>query len=196
MKLKHILFTTVILALLSACGDEETGTPKPLGYFRLDTPAPVYQELDVACPFSFEFNQKAEWQPVQDKGYCWGDVYYPSIKARLQLTYKAMQSAEDLPRFLEDSRSLAYKHVVKADGIREQQFSYPQTQVNGILYSIAGDAATTTQFIATDSTRHFMRGVVYFYASPNADSLKPVNDFMQEEVLHLIETLSWENSLP
>jgi hypothetical protein len=39
-----------------------------------------------------------------------------------------------------------------------------------------GNAASSTQFYVTDSTTHFLRGVLYFYSAPNADSLKPVND--------------------
>jgi gliding motility-associated lipoprotein GldD len=196
MKHRHILFLSVLFSVLIGCGNEEEGTPKPIGYFRIETPDTVYQQLHADCPYSFEYNQQAVWEPVADKGYCWGDLYFKDIKARLQLTYKPIQSEEDLARFLEDSRGLAYKHAVKADGILERQFNYPEHDVHGILYAIAGDAATSTQFVATDSTQHFMRGVVYFYASPNADSLKPVNMFMQEEVVHLIQTLSWENSLP
>jgi hypothetical protein len=49
------------------------------------------------------------------------------------------------------------------------------------------------QFFVTDSTNHFLRGVLYYYASPNADSLKPVNEFMLGEMQHLMESLRWQN---
>ncbi len=189
--LKKLCLFSFLLFLLG-CGSDEPTTPKPIGYFRLEAPEAKYEILNTGCPYRFDINTHAQWQPVK-RAFCWGDIYYPGIKARVQLTYKALKEDEDLARFLEDSRGLAYKHAVKADGIREQQFSYSSKEVHGIYYTIAGDAATSTQFIATDSTRHFMRGVLYFYAAPNADSLKPVNDYMQEEILHLIETLEWQS---
>lgn len=193
---KNKFLLVCLSCFLFACADEQKGTPKPLGYFRLTPPASTYQQLNADCPFTFEYNQKAVWQPIANRGVCWGDLYFKSIRARVQLTYKSVNNEKDLNQFLEDGRTMAYKHAVKADGIREQEFNFPQKQVHGILYSIAGDAATSTQFFATDSTNHFLRGVVYFYASPNADSLKPVNDFMQVEMKHLIESLEWQNSLP
>ena len=181
------------LIMMTACGGDENYTPKPRGYFRINTPNLEYQTLQVDCPFTFEYNKAAEWQPTRFK--CWGDVYYPSIKARLQLTYKPV-TPENLDTLLGDGHELAFKHVVKADGISEKLYTDEQREVYGILYKIKGEAATNTQFFMTDSTDHFLRGVLYFYAEPNEDSLQPVNDYMYEEVVHLIETLKWQNSLP
>jgi hypothetical protein len=33
---------------------------------------------------------------------------------------------------------------------------------------------------------------LYFYASPNADSLLPVNAYLTEDIEHLVSTLSWK----
>lgn len=183
----------ISLVIFTQCKND-TASPKPRGYFRLTPPQTEYAPLNSNCPYTFEINTSAEWQK-SNKAPCWGDVYYPTIRARLQLTYKSIKNPEDLPTFLEDGRDLAYKHVVKAEGIREQLFSYADKNVHGIYYTIAGDAASSTQFVATDSTNHFMRGVLYFYSAPNADSLKPVTTFMQNEILHLIETLEWQQNL-
>jgi gliding motility-associated lipoprotein GldD len=184
-----VLFSSFLLV---SCSDTPS-TPRPKGYFRLEPPSTEYQMLELDCPYAFDLNQAAEWQ-ASKRVKCWGDIYYPDIKARVQLTYKPLKKMNDLPTFLEDSRDLAYKHVVKADGIREQLFSYADKDVHGIYYTIQGDAATSTQFIATDSTNHFIRGVLYFYAAPNADSLQPVNTYMQGEILHLIESLQWQKN--
>ncbi len=95
---------------------------------------------------------------------------------------------------LEDGRKLAYEHTSMASGIGEKVFSDPESEVYGVVYNIQGEAATNIQFFMTDSTSHFLRGVLYFYAEPNVDSLQPVNDFMQDEIIHLIETLQWKSS--
>jgi hypothetical protein len=44
----------------------------------------------------------------------------------------------------------------------------------------------------TDTSKNFIRGALYFYASPNADSVKPVVDFIQTDIDHLISTFRWK----
>lgn len=191
MKLQKINWCWIlILPLFIACGGEDDYTPKPRGYFRINLPEQEYTDLKSDCPFTFEYNENAQWQPKEN---CWGDIYYASLNARLQLTYKDVQK-ESLEKLMEDGRSLAYKHTVKADGIHEKIYTNEESGVYGILYRIRGEAASNTQFFMTDSTNHFIRGVLYFYAEPNADSLRPVNEYMYDEVVHLIETLEWQNS--
>jgi hypothetical protein len=36
-----------------------------------------------------------------------------------------------------------------------------------------------------------MRGALYFDSTPNADSLRPVQDFLQKDIEHLINTFKW-----
>lgn len=194
MKLRKIKLIALILPLLVvACHSEDDYTPKPKGYFRIGLPEKEYQQLHIDCPYTFEYNRAAEWQKVENP--CWGDIYYPSLKARLQLTYKNVTAA-NLDTLLDDSRRLAFEHQVMADGISEKVYTNPQRKVYGIVYKIMGEAATNCQFFMTDSTRHYLRGVLYFYAEPNEDSLQPVNQFMYNEVVHLVNTLQWQSSSP
>jgi hypothetical protein len=44
----------------------------------------------------------------------------------------------------------------------------------------------------TDSVKHFLRGALYFDASPNEDSLGVVNNFLQDDMKHLINTFRWK----
>jgi gliding motility-associated lipoprotein GldD len=87
---------------------------------------------------------------------------------------------------------MSYKqHTYKASGIHPEQFE-TNSGVTGIYFTLKGNAATSNQFFATDSVKHFLRGALYFSATPNADSLQPVNDFLREDVWHLIQTLRWK----
>jgi hypothetical protein len=45
----------------------------------------------------------------------------------------------------------------------------------------------------TDSTKHYLRGSLYFDAEPNPDSLAPVVEFFRNDIIHLIETLKWKD---
>ena len=51
--------------------------------------------------------------------------------------------------------------------------------------------ATANQFFLTDTSKHFLRGALYFDATPNEDSLSIVNKFLIEDVKHLINTFKW-----
>lgn len=188
MKIKGWVLSLTALSLI---GCDDTTTPRPVGYMRIQTPPAEYEMLDtLPCPFEFAINTSAKWVPSQRED-CWGDVFYPDIRAQIQFTYKPVQN--NLDTLLHEAQKLAYSHTVKADGIQERLFSNAESDVHGLFYRMRGDAATTTQFFVTDSAKHFLRGVVYFYASPNSDSLKPVDNFMAEEIVHIIETTRWKD---
>ncbi len=192
LKLPFLLLLPASLIFLAAsCEDDYQ--PKPHGYFRIGLPENEYVSLESNCPYTFEINTAANWK---EKKECWGDVRYPNLKATIQLTYKDVSDPKNLSAVLKESQDLAYKHSVAAQGIGEKLYTNPTDQVYGILYQMQGNAASTAQFYVTDSTHHFLRGVLYFYSAPNADSLKPVNEFMYSEMVHLIESLKWKNSSP
>jgi len=63
--------------------------------------------------------------------------------------------------------------------------------VHGLFFNVGGDVATANQFFLSDTTKHFLRGALYFNTTPNADSLGIVNSFLVEDVRHLINTFKW-----
>lgn len=70
---------------------------------------------------------------------------------------------------------------------------HPKNTVSGIFFTVGGDVATANQFFLTDSSHHFLRGALYFDATPNADSLGIVNKFLIADVKHLINSFKWKN---
>lgn len=185
------LAAIVILTIVSSCGEEEA-TPKPRGYFRIKLPQHRYSLFNPpGCPFQFEMPANAVAIPdtLRKEENCWWYLVWPEINAQIYLTYKPVQG--DLPRYLDDTHTLVYKHTARASSINEQVIAFTPG-VGGVLYMLGGDAASSTQFFLTDSSRHFVRGAVYFNAVPNADSLAPVVQYAREEVLHLMETFRWK----
>ncbi|HOY48291.1 MAG TPA: gliding motility lipoprotein GldD [Flavobacteriales bacterium] len=177
---------------LISCGEEEVTMPRPRGYYRIDLPEKSYQTFESACPYSFEYPKYAVMQLDSNrKGErCWANLVIPKLHATVHISYKDVKN--DGGRFIEDSRNLAYKHAAKASQIEEFLIRYPEKKVYGIIYEIGGNAASSIQFHVTDSTSHFLRGSLYFYAAPNADSLAPVLSFVRKDIDHLIETLAWK----
>jgi len=189
----HFLITAcMVMAVMAAGGCRRNYTPKPRGYFRIDLPEHAYREYRSDCPFSFEFPVYANVQPDRSRMArpCWFNVVYPDFNGTIHLSYQTVK--KNLEELTEDARTLVYKHSIKADAIGEQLFTHPDKKVYGILYDIKGNTASSVQFFLTDSSRHFIRGALYFNASPNADSLAPVIRFCREDIIHLIETFSWQ----
>jgi len=185
--MKRIAFILLLLALISGCSSDPVA--RPIGYMRIGLPDTARVAFtNELCSFSMELNDASNVR-YKDSANCWIDIVYPSIMSTIQLTYKPVE--ENLEDLVRDAQKLAYKHTVKASGMREQFFTYDQRNVHGLYYEMSGASATTTQFYATDSTHHFIRGVLYHYSAPNPDSLAPVTQFMREEMLHMISTLDW-----
>jgi len=97
----------------------------------------------------------------------------------------------NLKTLTEDSRELAYKHTVKAEAIKEKAYNNKDHNIYGIVYQLKGNVASALQFHLTDSTNHFLRGSLYFNTKPNKDSIAPVLDFIEKDVVRLIESTEW-----
>ena len=91
-----------------------------------------------------------------------------------------------------DCYNLTYKNDVKANSI-EDSIMHTPNHISGIFFRLSGSVATAKQFFLSDTTHNFLRGALYFDATPNEDSLRPVNDFLQEDMKHIINTLQWKS---
>ncbi len=189
--LKRITVITLMLLLFICC--KRHYTPKPAGYLRIDFPEKVYQIYNSSCPYTFEYplygKITADTSKITEP--CWINIEFPNFGGKIHISYKPVNN--NVNTYIEDSRTLAYKHTVKADAISETLYTNDERRVYGLLYQIKGDAASSVQFYLTDSTKHFLRGSLYFNVQPNADSLAPVIDFFTEDIMHLVETLEWKN---
>jgi gliding motility-associated lipoprotein GldD len=184
-----LLLVLLIPAMASGC--KKTYVPKPRAYFRIDFPEKAYQTFSGPCPYSFEYPVYGNMvsTDITNAEPCWYNIDFPAYKGKIHLTYKAVEN--NLPVYLEDIRTLAYKHLIKADDILDRPFSYPEHHVYGMVYDIRGNTASSISFFATDSVRHFLSGSLYFSVEPNIDSLSPVVAFFKADIMHLIETLEW-----
>jgi gliding motility-associated lipoprotein GldD len=197
LQIKWSIFICCFLLIaycLSSCDgeDEETIAPKPRAYFRLVFPEKKYIEYDSVCPFTFEIPvySKVDKDNYPGAEPCWLNVNFPSFNGTLHLSYKPVNG--NIKGYLEDAYTLASKHQIKASGIEEQQIVKKSDNVYGLLYDIEGNAASSVQFFLTDSTKHFLRGAMYFNAPPNTDSIAPVVAFIKKDIYHLIETFTWK----
>jgi gliding motility-associated lipoprotein GldD len=178
-----------------ACNSDYT--IKPRGYFKIDFPEKAYQDFDnPSYPYSFQypvygniikdslfFDEKAE-NPY------WINIDFPRFNAKIYISYKEI-GKNKFDSLVNDAFTMSYKqHTYKASAIEPTPFTTPHN-LSGIYFTLKGNTATANQFFITDSTKHFLRGALYFDAVPNEDSLKPVNNFLQKDLQHLLNTLQW-----
>lgn len=189
-------FSILILILLFSCNSPYI--PKPTGYFKINFPEKKYQQFNQQnYPYTFEYPVYA--RVVKDSTFFgdstenpwWINVEFPQFSARIYLSYKVIGEKYKLEKLLNDAFDLTNKHTVKASYIDDSLMNV-SANVHGMYFKVEGNVATANQFFLTDSTKNFLRGALYFYATPNEDSLRPVNQFLVEDMKHLISTFRWK----
>lgn len=182
------LFAILSLAIcLQACNED--AIPRPASQLRLDYPAPIYNTKESKYPFSLDVN---DFSTIVSKENGAIEIHYSKMKATVYLSYKPVNN--DLEKLLTDAQKLTYKlHVMKADEIVEQPFVNPEHKVYGMFYTVGGDAASNALFYATDSTKNFVTGSVYFYAKPNFDSILPASSYIAKDMRKMIESMKWKS---
>ncbi len=188
----NLILLISILFFCSACNSDYT--PKPRGYFRIDLPEKAYTAYSSGCNYSFDLPVYADVRDdsSRDAKTCWKNVVFPSLNGRIHLSYYPIKDQKMFAQLIEDSRRLVFKHTVKAEGIQESRISNDTSKVYGLFYDIEGNAASSIQFFVTDSTKNFLRGALYFYAEPQADSIAPVLQFVKKDIMVMLETLKWK----
>lgn len=201
-----------LVLLIFSCNSNYT--PRPKGYFAIPFPEHQYQSFDrPGFPYSFDYpvysnivRDSSYFDPSQDSAYS-VNIDIPSFNARIYLSYKTIgglsvyrlktdhgykdsTSLNTFDNLRDDAYKITFKHTSKATSIEDSAFITPNG-IGGIFFTVGGNAATGKQFFVTDTSRHFLRGALYFNATPNEDSLHIVYDFLQKDMEHMVNTLRW-----
>lgn len=189
---KPLTIFIISVFLLLSC-TENTHTPKPKGYNRIDIPQYTYLTY-TGDKFSFEYSDLAKVaQPKDTLGEMWFDINYPKLNARIYLTYLPI-SRNTLKNLINDSYNLAYSHSLKAQNISQSVYKNDERKVYGVIYNIEGNVATPSQFFLTDSTSNFLRASFYFDTKMNTDSLAPITKVVRDDIFKFIESFNWQSS--
>lgn len=211
-----LLILLYCINLMVSCNSEYS--PKKKGYFKIDFPEHRFKKFDnPAFPYAFEYPEYAEI--IQDTTFFdlkpendyWLNIDFPSLNARIFLSYKIVGGKAVFKKkqadgsykdsigtnyfdlMVNDAFTLTGKNDVIATSITDSMIKTP-LGVSGIYFKVGGNAATARQFFLTDTVKHFLRGALYFNATPNADSLRPVQEFLQYDIDHLINTFHWRTN--
>ena len=179
-----------------ACNSDYT--PKPKGYFKIYFPKKEYRVFDTSdYPYSFEYPLYANI--IKDSSFFgeatenpwWINIDFPAFNGRIYVSYKDVRKNK-FDKLVNDAFTMTNKHTIKAYSIDDSLIVNPYN-VHGVFFKVGGNVATANQFFLTDSTKHFLRGALYFDATPNEDSLGMVNRFLIEDVKHLINSFRWKD---
>jgi gliding motility-associated lipoprotein GldD len=211
---RNILYFIFFCGFFIACNS--TYTSKKKGYFNIDFPKHEYVSFDQpGFPYSFEYPAYAKI--IKDSTYFdsspenpyWINVDFPQFNARIFLSYKIVggtamykvrrpdgsykdsSGINQFDKMVNDAFNLTNKNQVVTTSIKDSVF-HTQNGITGVFFKVGGNAATAKQFFLSDTTMHFLRGALYFDATPNIDSLKPVQDFLQVDMDRMINSFRWK----
>jgi gliding motility-associated lipoprotein GldD len=205
----------IALCLFASCNS--TYTSKKKGYFKIDYPERKYVAFQQeGFPYTFEYPVYAK--VIKDSTYFdsnpenpyWVNIDFPQFGGRIFLSYKIVggkaiyklkqqngtyRDSAGINKFdnmVNDAYKLTNKNQAITSSIKDSIMLTPNG-VSGIFFKVGGNAATSKQFFLSDTTKNFIRGALYFDVTPNADSLRPVQDFLQADIEHMINTFKWTN---
>lgn len=198
---KFFVFLVFCFLVLLSCNSSYTAGKKK-GFFKINFPEKKYRDFNwPGYPYTFQYPVYAtvikDSVFFDDKaGDWWINIDLPQFNGRIYVSYKEIGAENRFDSLVNDAYTMATKqHINISTGITDSLMLTPNGY-GGLYYDLGGNTATANQFFLTDSTKHFLRGALYFDASPNADSLGIVNDFLKKDLLHLINTLKWQPALP
>jgi gliding motility-associated lipoprotein GldD len=195
MKLLNFYLFVITVSFITAC--KQTPVNKPKGYYKIDFPKKGYQLFDKeGYPYSFEYPVYAT--VVKDSSFFgeetenpwWVNIDFPTLQGKIYISYKQIGRYK-IDTLLKHSFKLSDAHSSKAS-YKEDSLIHTSNNAHGLFFQLGGNVATSNQFFITDSIKHFLRGALYFDATPNEDSLGIVNNFVLEDMKHLINTIKWK----
>jgi gliding motility-associated lipoprotein GldD len=193
------IVVTIVSLAFTSCNSEYYPETKKKGYFHIEFPEKNYRAFnEPGYPYTFEYpvyaniTKDTSFFGEQTENPWWINVEVPRFNGKIYVSYKDIRNKAHLDSLVNDAFKMAYrKHTEVSTGIEDSLLQTPNG-VEGIYYSLKGNTATANQFFLTDSTNHFLRGALYFDATPNEDSLGIVNEFLKQDLKHLINSLKWK----
>jgi len=184
-KIQLLIISILVLVGYQSC--KEDVLPKPKAQLRLEYNEPQYVLMETECPYTFE---KSIISKAKINNRCWINLEYPELRASINMTYRPIQN--NLNELLQEAEKLTFNHSIKADGISSRPYLNEDHKVYGSIFEVSGNAASPLQFHVTDSSRHFITGAVYFDVQPNYDSIRPAVQYIENDIVRMIESLQWK----
>lgn len=169
-------------------------TPKPKAYPKINYPESGLISTETDCPFSIQIPRYSELvpYPAEDKN-CWYNINFNQFDATLHLSYIPIKGQNDLDSLTEDAYKLVFKpHLQRAEEIIEREISDTIRGLSGMIYDLQGKTATPFNFFISDGQNHFLRGSFYFNSKTKRDSVLPIYNFINKDILKTIKSIQFK----
>ena len=180
-------------------GCENYLLPKQSGYLRLDYPSPEYATFGVdkpGLPFFFDTNNKLSNISDIDINSETIDfiIKYNALDAQINFQYKSVNSKDHLDAYIIDLKKTIETHSLMANSIRVRDYTLEERNIYGRIFDLSGNVASPYQFFLTDNINNIISGFVYFNIKPNYDSILPAINYIENDIIKLIESFNWNNN--
>jgi len=193
----NVVVPAVLALFLFSCKQDYTPRGRDFPVMQIPEDHSYLGYENPECPFSFEYNRLAQIErdtqllENQPENECWLNIVYPRYNATIYLSYKTPEEDYNLLKLKNEAHKLTYEHAKRANFIEPKIMTAPG-DIYAVIYNVGGAAASPTQFYVTDTVRHWLRGALYFKTSPNPDSLRPLIQYVDEDIDHLIRSIRWK----
>ena len=194
MKKIWLISCVLMATFLISCEEDDIWIPKPTGYLRKNFPEkkPIVYH-DTNCPFTFELVDYAKIVNAKGGAGCHKDIFFEDFGFELNLGYAKIDSTANLFHLTEYVQKKIAEHTQIARGIQPTKYENDSLKTYGMLYRLDGDVALNGIFFLTDSTDHFVSGLMSFDVAPNYDSLQPSLDYLFEDIDNMLKSFRWLN---
>lgn len=187
--MRYWIYPLFIILLTTAC--RETTTPRPNGFFRIDSYPATYKEVKMGN-ITLNINDSALCNVPPgaegNSGTEWLNITYPRYNATIYLSYITLH--DNLDRLMAESIELVYRQNVNTEQVEAIAYEDKAAKLYATLFALSPESATPIQFIATDSTQYLLRGALYFDNPVKADSVAPSLQYIEEDIMVLIENIT------
>ena len=183
--------------ICASCVEEQVFLPKPRMYPKVTFPESHKVSFDESyCEMTFEYPSYGKI--VQDDYFfdgkpihpCWFNVEFQDFQGTLHCSYIPIDDRAHYDKLINESFRLVEEHNSKAN-FRQEEYIENHHGVGGLYFTLGGEVATNMQYILTDTTEHFFRASLYFNTKVRPDSIRPIYDFVKQDVDEMIESFQW-----
>ena len=171
--------------------------PKQSAFLRLDYSNPKYEQINNnEFPFLFETNNILS--NISDINISNESIdfilKYDELNAQVNFQYKNIDSKETLDTYILDLKKTIETHSIMANTVRIRDYVLEENDIYGRIFDLSGNVASPYQFYLTDNENNVISGFVYFNIKPNYDSILPGINYIENDIINLIESFSWKKN--
>ena len=108
--------------------------------------------------------------------------------------YKNVDSKEALDTYILDLKKTIETHSIMANTVRIRDYVLEENDIYGRIFDLSGNVASPYQFYLTDNKNSIISGFIYFNIKPNYDSILPAINYIENDMINLIESFSWKKN--